>query len=228
MLFRYKILYEIFNNRISRLPIVYILKRKYFYEHKSHISYPVLIPRSDTEVLVNIASRLMSKIFTPRCLDAGCGSGILSVSLSNINFSRVNAIDLYYSCFKLSKLNVKCVSNIIVFCCNWFYLFFSNIKKFDIIITNPPYISFDEFNLYHSMLILETSTSLFSKKNGLNDLYTSIRLSYDVLSTNGYILLEHGYSQSKNVRGALTYAGFINVCTYNDYNNLNRISYGEK
>ncbi len=77
-------------------------------------------------------------------------------------------------------------------------------------------------------LFSESSVSLLSQKKGIYDLYMSIYLLYDSLSINGYILLEHSYSQSKLVRQAMLYSGFVNICTYNDYNNLSRISYGEK
>ena len=227
MLFRYKILYEILNNKISRFFIIYILKYKYFYKYNLIISYPILIPRFETEIFLTIIFKIFSNIFIKRVFEGGFGSGAISLSLSKISILfYFISIDNSYICYKSFKVNKKNKLNIMYFFCNWFYLFY-DIKKFNIILVNPPYLSFNDF-LFYRFNILDLNNALFSNKQGFNDLLSIIYFSYDKLYLNGILLLEHGHSQAKNIRFAMRLSGFINVYTINDFSGLNRFTCGEK
>jgi len=227
MIVRYKVLYDVFNYRVSRIPIEYILKVKFFYEYKFYIFYPLLIPRNDTIKILYLFRSVYSKSFIKYVLDCGCGSGILSISFFSIfKLLKYVALDSSYLSFNLFKFNFK-LRQISYFYCNWFYLFFG-IKKFDIIVSNPPYLSYDELSYNFISYFFEYRNALLANMSGFYDLRDIILFSYDILFKNGILLLEHSYSQAKQVRKVMISCGFINVCTFYDFGNLSRFTYAEK
>lgn len=227
MLYRYKILYDIHFNLVSRFPVSYIYKCKFFYSYKFKIFFPILIPRFETEGIVDFFISIYSVSFINCVLEIGFGSGIISASLARVCSGKIFiAVDSNFFCLKVAKFNLKFIFsyNVIFFSCN-FFDFFLNVKLFDCIISNPPYLSFKDIKFINTF---ECKFALLSKSFGYYDLYSIIKLAYDSLCLNGSVLLEHGYNQSKMIRKAMFCVGFVNIYTYNDCNGLDRFTYAEK
>lgn len=227
MLYRYKILYEVCFNVVSRFPVSYIYRCKFFYSYKFNIFFPVLIPRFETENIIDFFLKIFS-VFSINCvLEIGFGSGVISGSLIHACSGKTFvAVDNNFFCLKLARFNLRFALcyNLTFVSCDFLDFFFS-VKFFDCIISNPPYLSLKDIKFVN---IFESEYALVSKSSGYCDLYNIINLAYDILCINGSILLEHGYNQSKLVRNAMLCVGFINVCTYSDYNKLDRFTYAEK
>ncbi len=222
----YKILYEIFYNKLSRFSISYIIKCIFFYKYIFLISYPNLIPRCETELIINIFIKIFSKNLVKYFFEGGFGSGILTISIVNIFSLNSISVDKNLLCFFLAKENSSFFfKKKKYFNCDWFNIFFG-FKFFNIMIFNPPYLSINDF--YFFKYLFESRLSLLSRNLGFYDLRNVISLSYDILCINGFLILEHGYSQSKIVRFIMLSIGFINVCTFCDDNGLSRFSCGEK
>lgn len=227
MLYRYKILYEIHSNLVSRFPISYIYKFKFFYSYKFTIFFPILIPRFETENMVEFFLSIYSLYFTNCVLEIGFGSGIISVSLTQKCVGKkFISVDSNVFCLKVARYNLKITFsyNVIFLSCN-FFDFFLNVKLFDCIVSNPPYLAFKDIRFINAF---ECKFALLSKSFGYYDIYSIIKLAYDSLCLNGSLLLEHSYNQSKLIRKAMFCVGFVNIFTYNDYNDLDRFTYAEK
>lgn len=227
MLYRYKILYEIYLNYISRFPISYIYKCKNFYSYNFTCVFPILIFRFETEKIIDLFLNFFSSFFCYFILELGFGTGVISGSL-NFLYLRVQifAVDFNIFCLKLVKISVrkKKYIELAFFLCN-FKIFCFNRQLFNCIIANPPYVSFYDIDFINDF---ESESALVSDIFGYCDLYKIIQLAYDILNVNGVLLLEHSYNQAKLVRYTMYKSGFINVCTYNDYNMLERFTCCEK
>lgn len=114
-----------------------------------------------------------------------------------------------------------------VYNCEWMYIF-NSFKKFDIFFCNPPYLSLNDIHFFYFNDVKEYKYSLGSKINGFSDLFYIIKHAYDLLLNNGFFFLEHGYVQRRLVKKIMLLVGFVNVSTYKDCLNLNRITVGEK
>jgi len=228
MISRYKILYEIIHNKLPNINIEYIKHYKYFKNNKIQLFYPLLIPNNSTFKVIYIFKNLYSYKFTLLVSDLGSGTGII-FSCINIKFKNIfyNLIDKSYLSVKTIRKNIKRNTYDISIWGNWSYLFL-NIKKYNIIISNPPYISYYDFPYYFNYYSTEVKNGLLSPNSGFIHIYNIIKFSYDLLHINGIILLEHNYSQGKKIRSFMHCCGFNNIFTYKDLNKLNRITYAEK
>lgn len=216
-------------SNISRFNVNFLFGFKYFYFFKYFILFPILIPRNDSLIFFYVIDKFFDKNFTNNFLELGSGSGALSYVFRKFFFINMICVDynfyaIYIFC-KNSK-NFK-IDEIYINQCDWFYVFLS-FKRFYIILSNPPYLSSEEGKIFYSNCVSECKYSLISKSDGFDDLFSIIKNSYINLSNNGYLFLEHSYSQAKIVRSFMILIGFVNVCTYIDSSNINRISIGEK
>ncbi len=204
------------NEKVKQLatgyPLAYLLGKKSFWDMELTVTEDTLIPRADTETLIEICQTLLPADFTGNLLDLGTGSGAIAIALSRI-FPKANitAIDNSQAALSVAKQNAKDwqVAPITFICANWFTPIndshtdnptdkaFPN-NHFDIIVSNPPYIEEDDEHL--SNLTYEPITALTASDNGLADIKTIIQQSVDKLKNNGYLLLEHGYNQREAIR----------------------------
>lgn len=201
---------------------------RFFYFRNYSVKFPVLIPRNESCLFFNLVYNFIDYVDL-WLLDAGCGSGALSyffVKLNKFNILSVDikcyAIFLCYKNFFILKQN-----NFNITQCDWSYLL-QTFKCFNVVICNPPYLSFSEFNFFNDKLLIECKNSLFSECNGFYALYFLLSKIFEFIEENGVVFLEHGYSQAKYVRNAMIMSGFMNVYTYSDYLGIARITIGEK
>ncbi len=221
---KYKILHSLYFNKLARIFINYLFKNKYINNYNINIFYPILLPRNDSVLLINILNNFLFLKNLTTCLELGFGSGFFNnvFKCNNMKFIFIS-FDKKYLCFINSKINCK---NLYTFCCSWTYFLF-NIKKYNIIFSNPPYLSIENFNFYFKKNE-KTKYSLSSNNYGLYDIFIIICFCYYILILNGVLILEHGYNQSKLIRNLMKLIGFINIYTFKDYNYLCRVTYSEK
>ena len=217
---------ELINKRSEGYPIAYLTKQKEFWGHTLHINDNILIPRPETELLVEKALKLISIFSLNKILELGTGSGAIAIAIAsekpNIN---IEATDIKDNIIKIACKNADLykIKNIKFVKSNWF----SDIKKnnFDLIVSNPPYVSKNDPVLRNSDIRFEPVSALVSGNDGLDDLKKIIRESSDYLKNNGWLIVEHAYDQGAKVRKLFLENEFTSK-TIKDYNKLERITFG--
>lgn len=214
----------------KKLPIQYIFNEQIFYGHSFYVDKNVLIPRLDTEVVVEKALSLLFNIEKPIVLDIGTGSGAIGITIALENRdSKVLATDISENALNVAKKNSENlgVNNIKFLKSN----LFENIEfnKFDLIISNPPYISNEEISLVsENTLLYEPKESLFASNNGLFFYYEIAKNAKSYLKNNGVLLFEIGFKQAKAVKEILENFSFSSIEYGQDLAGNDRWIYGIK
>lgn len=193
------------------------------------VSPVTLIPRSDTECLVERALQLLSgKQEIVKILDLGTGTGVLALALASEHpEAKIVGIDINQAAIKLAKFNADSlkINNVEFHRSNWFTSL--PIQKFNMIVSNPPYIDECDPHLKKGDVRFEPKTALISAKNGLADIQLIIEQSYKYLTNKGWLLLEHGWLQGRQVRKLFSYHHYQQVVTFQDYGGNDRITVGQ-
>ena len=226
----------------EKFPVQYLLNEQEFYGRKFYVDKGVLIPRQDTEILVEKMIEILKNNILknknleknlkihPKILDIGVGSGIIGITAAlEIKDSYVLGVDISEKALETAKKNKELlkVSNIKFLKSN----LFENIefKQFDMIVSNPPYISLNEAGIMSDDTLLhEPSEALFAENDGLYFYYEICQKALDYLADFGYLLFEIGYKQGKNVAEIMTSSGFKNVEVIKDLAGLDRVVVGQK
>lgn len=202
--------------RTKGMPFSYISGHKGFYHLDFKVTPDTLIPRPETELLIDIALNLFSKNHPCKLLDMGTGSGIIAITLADKNpHWQVSATDYSSQALKVAKSNAT--TQIEFFQGSWFEPV-SN-QYFDLIISNPPYI--EENDDYLKDLSFEPISALTAGKDGLDDIRIIIDQAPNHLLKGGFLLLEHGYNQQAKIVKLLE-KSFNNIQTFKDYNAKDR------
>ena len=213
--------------RIQGEPIAYLTGIKEFWSLPLKVSKATLIPRPDTETLIETVLEQHQDSGGIRCLDLGTGTGAIALALASENAHwKIDAIDFSLEAVKLAKVNAKIcnISNVNIFQSDWFSQVDSN-KKYDLIVSNPPYIDCDDTNLTQGDVRFEPESALIAKDNGLADIKHIAEIACQFLSKQGQLYFEHGYEQGKAVRDILERFGFENAQTVQDLNGHDRITW---
>ena len=216
----------------EKFPVQYLLNEQEFYGRKFYVNTGVLIPRQDTEVLVEEAIKTLrsEKTETPKILDIGTGSGAIGITLAlEIPDSKIMGTDISDKALEISEKNKSLLNaeNIKFFKSD----LFENIeyKKFDMIISNPPYIASDETKVMsEDTLLHEPDEALFAEDEGL---YFYREISFqgkEYLRNGGYMLFETGYKQAETVKKIMEITGYKNVNIIKDMQNIGRVVTGQK
>jgi len=206
--------------RIKREPVAYITGKKEFWSENFLVNKNTLVPRPETELMIYTVLKFF-KNKTINVLDVGTGSGCVLLSiLKNLNFSRGTGIDISSKAIKVATLNAKKLnlSNRSYFkiCDIENY----NIGKFDLIISNPPYIpSKDIKNLSKDIIHHEPKSALDGGIDGLDLIKKVIYKSNHLLKGNGLFVIEIGFNQYRKVADILKRSKFREIGTEFDYNN---------
>ncbi len=216
--------------RLKGEPINYIIGKCYFLNFKYKIYFDIFIPRQDSEIMVEYIIYLIKINNFKFILDLGTGCGAIAISIAKI-FPKifVMGVDINYLSINLSKynsfkLNLK---NIFFNKSNWFSYFKKKNNKFDIIVSNPPYIN-KYYNHYNNNLRFESYISLFSNYNGMKDIIYIILNSYYYLNNYGWLIIEHCFTQVNIINFFFNFRGYYNIFNYKDYNNKFRFTVGQK
>lgn len=213
------------SKRLEGTPLAYVLGYRYFYGLKLHVTPEVLIPRSDTETLVEEA---LQRSFTT-VLDLGTGSGavILAIKASRPQ-SVCTACDISEGALEVAKFNAKSLGLEVSFILSsWFNAGGLNSSRFDLIVSNPPYIEQGDLHLTQTSLPYEPSIALTSGKDGLDDIRRIVSEAPSHLNPGGALMLEHGYDQGPRVREIMEKSGFKRIRTVRDLGGNERVTSGE-
>lgn len=215
-------------DRENGKPVAYILGEKEFWSLPLWVSDATLIPRPETELLVELVlerCQLQQKL-DPKILDLGTGTGAIAIALAKeLPRSEVVALDCQAGAVALAQKNAArhSLSNLTVLQSHWFEAIS---RRFDVIVSNPPYIDSDDAHLAEGDVRFEPLSALVAEQNGLADLSLIIRNAPQFLLPNGLLLLEHGFAQADAVMAMLTEAGFKQVANHCDLAGLPRVSGG--
>lgn len=217
-------------------PIAYLTGRQEFFSLSLTVTPDVLIPRADTELLVEIALRQLSKPHqrqpadnghAPCVLDLGTGSGAIAIAMANTRPDLdVIASDRSSAALAVARDNAKRLGcpHIRFYQSDWFRDL--PVFRTDLIVCNPPYISRLDPHLHQVGVRFEPASALVSGDDGLDDIRTIVSAAADRLTTNGVLMLEHGHDQGTAVRELLTRRGYKAVRTQRDLAGNERVSLG--
>jgi len=197
--------YELIERRCSHYPLQYLIGEVEFYNVKLKIDDRALIPRPETEILVENVLTHLKKINYPYVLDIGTGSGNIAAALAfNIDDIRITAVDISRDALELAYENAKHnnVSNKIEFICGDVLKdsFWNTNKKYDAIVSNPPYVTQEEIaSLQEEVKTYEPNIALVSSKDPLKFFKTIIKNSKNMLKPDGIVCFEVGAGQALNV-----------------------------
>ena len=206
------------------IPLDYILNSTKFYEEEFYVDERVLIPRPETELLVDYINNydFPRKI---KILDAGTGSGCIGISIAikNPKFE-VYGSDYAINSLHVAKINKKNldVANFHLIQADWLCCF--DEKSFDVIISNPPYIAEEDPHL--NDLKHEPYQALVASNHGLGDIQKITQQSTKILKREGMLIFEHGFNQSNDVKNIFEENGFTNIKLIKDFQNHPRATLG--
>lgn len=212
---------EIYKNYSKDYPINYLIGKKNFYGRDFYLEEGVLIPRFETEILIENILNL--GVDFKNVLDIGCGSGIISITLAlEMPKSNVLGVDVSKVALDVSNRNKEILkarncefkeSNL-----------YSSVKgkKFDLIVSNPPYINKEDMKLLDERVKKEPELALYGGEDGLEFYRAIIEKSHEHLNENGYIAFEIGYDQGESLKELLSNNDYTDINLIKDYNEFDR------
>ena len=211
---------DIFNNSLQRRahgePLAYIKGSKEFWSLNFLVNPQVLIPRPETELLVELALNKIANIKSPQILDLGTGSGAIAIALAHDREdSQITATDSSLEALEIARLNSTKHNAEVRFIHSDWYKNLSH-QKFDVIVSNPPYVSEQDPNLNDYVTVYEPKNAVISQKNGLEDLANIIENAPRFLTASGTLIVEHGFQQTESVYKLFENANFNNIESYSD------------
>ncbi|BBI98584.1 release factor glutamine methyltransferase [Ferrigenium kumadai] len=213
------------NRRMAGEPLAYILGEREFFGLDFRVTPATLIPRPDTELLVELALQRMPQ--GGRVLDLGTGSGAIALSIAHSRpDAEVTAADFSNDALEVARDNALRlnIGNTHFAQSDWFSALAG--ECFDLIVSNPPYIADADAHLEQGDLRFEPHTALASGADGLDDIRRIIADAKEHLTAGGWLMFEHGYDQAERVRGLLIEAGFAEVFSARDLAGIERVSGG--
>jgi len=222
---QYNKLIKIISIRSTGKPLAYIFKEWGFYGRTFYINESMLIPRPETELIIDVLKERKILKDNIQLLDLGAGSGAIGITakLEIYNNANLHLSDISKRCVHGIKKNLQQFDiEAKVYFSNWF----ENIPKikFDLILSNPPYISNKDPHL--NELRFEPKRALVAKKQGLADIHTIIENCVHFLNKDGLIIIEHGYNQKDEVQEIFNRYNFNQIESYKDLLGHYRITKG--
>lgn len=221
---------QLFRRRLEGEPVAFIIGSQGFWTLDLKVSPHTLIPRPETELLIETAMQLKLPN-NSQVLDLGTGTGAIALALaSEYPQWQMTAVDVQASAVELAEQNrLACrLKNVTIYQSDWFAAVANRQPQtlFNLIVSNPPYIEIDDAHLFEGDVRFEPASALVSGTQGLDDLQLVIGQSSGFLAPAGWLLVEHGHAQGLAVRDLFNEAGYVLVETRQDYNQLDRITLG--
>nr|WP_315465332.1 peptide chain release factor N(5)-glutamine methyltransferase [uncultured Rhodoferax sp.] len=216
-------LMQLATRRLAGEPVAYLVGHQEFYGLNLQVSAGVLVPRPDTETLVEWALDVLAPTPEARVVDLGTGSGAIALALKATRPAlQVEAVDFSPAALAVAQGNAQRLGLEVAFSHgSWLS---GTQGRFQLIVSNPPYIRENDEHL--PALRFEPRQALTAGADGLDDLRTIIEQAREHLLAGGWLLLEHGYDQAHAVRGLLAAAGFSEVHSRRDLAGIERCSGG--
>lgn len=212
--------------RVKGEPVAYLVGEREFWSLPLRVSPVTLIPRPDTECLVEQALARMPA--TPcSVLDLGTGTGAIALAIASERPDcAITALDLIPEAVELARDNASRlgITNVEVLQSDWFSAL--NTQRFVLIVSNPPYIDGEDPHLSQGDVRFEPRSALVADNQGFADLRTLIESSRDFLEPGGWLLLEHGWQQAVQTRELFTDAGYTEIQSCQDYGGNDRLTVG--
>ncbi len=215
----------LFMRRMQGEPIAYLVGEREFFGLKFEVTPDVLIPRPETELLVELASERLPK--GGSAIDLGTGSGAIAVSLAHARRdAKLSAADISESALAVARRNAAAHGVSVQFLhSDWFDAVSGS---FDVIASNPPYIAASDPHLSQGDLRFEPRGALTDGANGMMHIAALIDGAPACLKSGGWLLMEHGYDQSAATRALLERAGWQQVQSWTDLAGIERVTGGER
>lgn len=216
---------QLLQQRVKGVPVAHLLGEREFWSLPLQVNASTLIPRPDTECLVEQALRLPLPPQT-KVLDLGTGTGAIALALkSERPHWQVSAVDKALDAVQLAQTNAARLGlDVTVLASDWFDSVAG--QRFDLIVSNPPYIDANDPHLQQGDVRFEPHSALVAEEQGFADLLKIIKSAPNFLHDHGWLLLEHGWQQAAQCRSYLQTAGYEQVQSARDYANLERMSLG--
>lgn len=220
------------DKRVNGTPIAYLIGYREFWSLELMVNENVLIPRPETELIVELCLKHLAKNQAMRVLDLGTGSGAIALALA---FERplwqVVAIDKSQEALKVANHNAQKIglTNLELHRSHWFdQLDTLTTQAFDAIVSNPPYLASNDPHLQQGDVRFEPTQALVSGETGLDDLYHIALGSHSRLVPRGLLLLEHGYQQHLDVQAILNDLNYNDIQSFKDIHGHYRVTAGRR
>lgn len=214
--------------RVAGEPIAYLTGRREFYGRDFAVAPGVLIPRPETELLVEWALNKMANINASSVLDLGCGSGCIGITLAlERPDAQVTALDASAAALTIARQNASMLgAKVQLLESHWFSALLTEQTRHHLIVSNPPYIPAADPHLSQGDLRFEPLSALASGADGLADLRHIVVEARAYLQPGGWLLFEHGYDQAAAARELLLAAGYADIEQHRDLAGIVRVTGG--
>lgn len=216
---------DLLDRRRAGEPIAYIVGEQEFWSMPLKVTPDTLIPRPETELLVELALQRIPSGSKLNILDLGTGTGAIALAIARERPGcTVTGIDQSLQAITIAKENAVTlgIGNVSFMSGHWFRSITAD-QKFDIIVSNPPYIALHDPHLSQGDVRFEPATALTSGDDGLDDIREISDQARHFLAPEGWLLIEHGYDQGEQITDLLTTLDYQNITDYNDLAKLPRI-----
>ncbi|NOQ64596.1 MAG: peptide chain release factor N(5)-glutamine methyltransferase [Methyloprofundus sp.] len=220
--------FALLTQRQQGQPIAYLIGTREFWSRDFYVDANVLIPRPDTETLIELCLKLIQQKPEVTLVDLGTGSGIIAITLAaECPQLKVTAIDSSLAALNIALKNAQLnqTPNIRFLHSHWLDQVAG--ETFDFIVSNPPYIDPDDPHLKQGDVRFEPNSALVAEQQGLADIMHISQQSKQQLKQGGYLVFEHGYDQKQAVHEILQQQNYQNIHCQHDLSNHPRISYAQ-
>jgi release factor glutamine methyltransferase len=221
--------WALIEQRQQGIPVAYLTGSREFWSRDFLVTPDVLIPRADTELLIELCLALIPTDKPCKIIDLGTGSGIIAITLATERpLAELTGIDFSMAALAIAKANAEQhqISNVQFYQSDWFESVPDG--KYQIIVSNPPYIAEDDQHLQLGDLRFEPLSALSATESGLSDIRIIVNEAYARLESGGYLLIEHGYDQQQQVQGIFNDCHYHQVQTVTDLAGLPRVTFGQR
>jgi release factor glutamine methyltransferase len=215
------------DRRAAGEPVAYLIGHRGFWTLELEVTPATLIPRPETELLVELALARLPQDGTPRVVDLGTGSGAIALAIAReCPHARVLATDASDAALAVARRNAQAnrIGNVAFARSDWFAALAG--ERFDLVVSNPPYIAVADPHLEQGDLRFEPASALASGSDGLDDIRRIVDGARAHMMAGGWLLFEHGWDQGAAARSLLEAAGYGEVFTAQDLEQRDRVSGG--
>ncbi len=225
---QYEHFHDLIRKRLQPQPVAYLTGSREFYSMELTTTPATLVPRPETEMLVDSVLDLIAGLPAQKILELGTGTGAISLAIKKYApESEILATDISLPALQVAQSNaLKHHLDITFIESDWYQSV--QRTKFNIIVSNPPYIAASDPYLSQGDLPAEPLQALSSGETGLEAINVIIQGAKEYLQNEGWILLEHGYDQQQAVTGIFLQYGFRDISTLRDFNDLARVTLARK
>ncbi len=219
---------QLLKQRHQGVPIAYITESREFWSREFYVTPDVLIPRPDTELLIELSLNLIADKPSARLIDLGTGSGNIAITLAAERPDiQIFATDLSEKALKIAKQNAQAhgINNINFIQSSWFEEVTQS--EFDLVISNPPYIAESDPHLLRGDVRFEPESALIAEKQGLKDIVSISNQARRFLKSDGILLIEHGFDQQSQVQLLFSKLNYKGIESYHDLSGNPRVTTGQ-